>query len=428
MLEKSYLRPNEKEDLLKFAGEWMAEHGYSMCRKDPGVAEKGKEVPQKYHAAGSVRYLSYDDLAELGRERLKSMTRPSIPIQKAGTSEGAKLGWESRRGGGSAPEGPTTKMPSRQEWDKLQADSDDMFDVSRKAVKAVEQIEGNAREEADERRRFTTHPFGLKEPTTPKGVEQALNKLADAAPKAADLAARLKGVAGVDEGKRKVAEDKMRGWKNGVDREDMQDFDDTVQDISSLVDSARADHDPEYTDGPEEPTHAAVGLGKSLFPFWAKQGSRVGAPSEVKEIRREYIMEALSKEGTSDGAVKGWETRKGGAAGEPEKPKAEKPLSSGKMKDLLSEKKVYADKISGKDGKYKAYFGFFYRRPGESHQEKADKIQAALPEAKIIRHEEHSAPFRGGAPVERQQHWMVEFEYAPKAKEKSPAEEKPKVE
>lgn len=424
--KKGNAAKSQMKELLGIVGKLVD----ALPKRDPkGWAEAKKREAEGMRSAREEEARWRKKMEERGLRsdpKAKDL-EPVDPISKAGTSEGAKLGWETRRGGASAPEGPTTKMPSRQEWDKLQADSDDMFDVSRKAVKAVEQIEGNAREEADERRRFTTHPFGLKEPTTPKGVEQALNKLADAAPKAADLAARLKGVVGVDEGKRKVAEDKMRGWKNGVDREDMQDFDDTVQDISSLVDSARADHDPEYTDGPEEPTHAAVGLGKALFPFWAKQGSRVGAPSEVKEIRREYIMDALSKEGTSDGAVKGWETRKGGAAGEPEKPKAEKPLSSGKMKDLLSEKKVYADKISGKDGKYKAYFGFFYRPKGESSQTKADKIQAALPEAKIINHKENNVAFRGGAPVERQTHFMVEFEYTPKT-EKPPAEEKPKVE
>lgn len=115
------------------------------------------------------------------------------------------------------------------------------------------------------------------------------------------------------------------------------------------------------------------------------------------------------------------EAASGKPAGEekPKEPKPEKAPSPAKMKDSLSEKGVHADKVSGKDGKYKAYFGFFYRRSGESSQEKADKIQSALPEAKIIRHEEHSAPFRGGAPVERQQHWMVEFEYAPKPEKKT---------
>jgi hypothetical protein len=431
---------------------------FSMCRKDPGVAEKGKEVPEKHPSGGKERWLSDADLAQFGRDRLKAMTRPTVPdvskagtsegaklgwetrrggggseqprqegasaalsdadsviglineyrpkisnaesdykmvleeatergernppkaaegtlselsgkvysllgqlrsktsdavkrgkdfigananpkerddyefrqqhamndvdemtnvahtarsiarrmaesgksLDKAGTSEGAKLGWESRRGGGSAPEGETTKMPSRQEWDKFQSDSDDLFDVSRGAVKMIEQIEGHAMEEAAERRRFSIHPFGGKEPTTPKGVSQAMNKLEDIAPKAADLAARLKGVPGVDEGKRKVAEDKLRGWKIGFGREDMQDFHDTVIDLSNMVDDVRAEHDPMYMEQPEGPTHAAVGLGKALFPFWAKQGSKVGAPSEVKEIRPEYITEALSKGGTED--------------------------------------------------------------------------------------------------------------------------------
>lgn len=252
---------------------------------------------RRQHAMDDVDEMT--NVAHTARAIARRMGESGKSLNKEGTSEGAKLGWETRRRGGAAPEavaGAVSGLPTREQWDKFQSDSDDLYDVSRDAVKVVEQIEGQAKDEADERRRFTTHPFGEKEPTTPKGVEQALNKLADAAPKAADLAAKLRGVPGVDEGKRKAAEDKMLGWKDGVDREDMQSFNDTIQDISSLVDGARAEHDPKYMEGSEPVTRPAVGMGKDLAlkmgvqkRFLGREGKPTPGPEDVRPPRRSTL-------------------------------------------------------------------------------------------------------------------------------------------
>jgi len=87
---------------------------FAMCRKNPDVA-KGKEVPDpvKRKVEGPIRYLSYADLAEFGRERLKSMSRPQVPVLKEGTSEGAKKGWESRRGGSAEDDAHSDITPER---------------------------------------------------------------------------------------------------------------------------------------------------------------------------------------------------------------------------------------------------------------------------------------------------------------------------
>jgi hypothetical protein len=307
---------------------------FSVCRKDPSVADKAVKVE------GTPRYMTEAELRAMKPKKpetdtdteiesaigcdLDALNRTtSVLISKAGTSDGAKLGWETRRGGAPTDE-PKAGMPSRQEWDGFQSNADAVFDVSRGAVKEVERIEERAIE-AEEEGRSRLHPFGVKEPTTPKGVEQALNKLADVAPKAADLAARLKGVPGVDEGKRKAAEDKMRGWKGGVPREEMQDFNDIVSDIYTMVDSARADHDPKYMEGSEPVTRPSVGkelvlnLGvqKRFLSLQDLEGFKPTKPEDVRPPRESTRHEGEPEDsGLRRLIMPGW-ARKGGQVAPP---------------------------------------------------------------------------------------------------------------
>lgn len=74
----------------------------------------------------------------------------------------------------------------------------------------------------------------------------------------------------------------------------------------------------------------------------------------------------------------------------------------------IKENVVGVDSCSKRDGVFTARKGFFYTFAGTS-EKFAETIKAAFPNAKIIEHGEHWAPFRGGASVAESSHWWVKF-------------------
>lgn len=299
-------------------------------------------------------------------------------LSKAGTSEGAKLGWESRRGGAAAEE-PKAESPKED------------------PKKMMENLAGEAQDE--------THgyfgPGTGRNAALDEDVGEALQALGVKPKEAKEFLYSSMG--------RHLA-DSISTLKPGEGKEEIR------QRAERHLNSHR-----KWATG-ASPKPLRLPLEPFKLPLRSVSETRKTNPIGPHVLgldKMEFEEDEHPRDASGKFAPAGEASGKPAGEEKPKEPKPEKPLSPAKMKDTLNEKGVYADKISGKDGKYKAYFGFFYRRSGESSQTKADKIQAALPEAKIIHHEEHYAPFRGGSPVERQQHWMVEFEYAPKPEKKT---------
>ncbi len=86
-----------------------------------------------------------------------------------------------------------------------------------------------------------------------------------------------------------------------------------------------------------------------------------------------------------------------------------KKYTGQQMKDLLAEHGCYTDKVIVREGVYKAFWGFFYRQGGDEYS-CLTQVEGALFRAQVpCRIEELNKPFVGGAPVNKQSHWWVEF-------------------
>lgn len=256
---------------------------YSICRKNPDVANKGKEVPEpvKRKVEGPVRYLSYADLAEFGRERLKSMTRPPVPVQKAGTSEGAKAGWETRRGGsGAEPTG--TMEAARAVTTRALEDFDEGIKGAEAARREVDPKDKASRDKLDVE-------FRAKEGQAGKAVARVMN-----------IIDGLKGTPGIDEKER--------------------------SEVGFLL--MRAD----YVFGPgdsrlqhEHPDVWEEGFIPSVRTYLTRANDLVASAKAGTKKALDETPE-VSKAGTSEGAKLGWETRRGGGIAAEEKPKKLSPL------------------------------------------------------------------------------------------------------
>jgi hypothetical protein len=327
----------------------------------------------------------------------KTLERVRESMLKAGTSEGAKRGWEARRGGATQ----VISQPTESEQaSRLQGTPAKFVGGPPAPKKMMETFAGEAQDE--------THgyfgPGTGRNAALDADVGETLQAMGVKPKEAKEFLYSSMG--------RHLA-DSISTLKPGEGKEEIR------QRAEAHLKSYR-----KWAGGtPPKPMRLPIDPFK--LPLRSVSETRKTNPIGPFVLgldKKEFEEDEHQRDASGKFAPAG-EASSGKPAGEekPKEPKPEKPLSSAKMNDYLSDKGVHADKVSGKDGKYKAYFGFFYRRSGESSQEKADKIQAALPEAKIIHHEEHSAPFRGGSPVERQQHWMVEFEYTPKKPEEKKA-------
>lgn len=80
-----------------------------------------------------------------------------------------------------------------------------------------------------------------------------------------------------------------------------------------------------------------------------------------------------------------------------------------KVKMVEIQEMIMADKVTKlPNGNYKAYYGFFYTH-GQTSEKKSETIKSTIPDVNIIKHGEHWASFKGGAPVQKQSHFYVEF-------------------
>lgn len=78
------------------------------------------------------------------------------------------------------------------------------------------------------------------------------------------------------------------------------------------------------------------------------------------------------------------------------------------VRDRLANAGIYPDGLSKSKGVFTFRRGYFYTH-GQTADGWRDTIQKALPDAKIVDHGNHWAPFRGGAPLSRQSHFYVKF-------------------
>jgi len=76
--------------------------------------------------------------------------------------------------------------------------------------------------------------------------------------------------------------------------------------------------------------------------------------------------------------------------------------------EALEKGGVYPDQFFFKAGVYTVREGFYYTH-GRSAEDLANEIKAAIPSAEIVDCCEIWKPFIGGAPIERQSHWLVRF-------------------
>jgi hypothetical protein len=84
-------------------------------------------------------------------------------------------------------------------------------------------------------------------------------------------------------------------------------------------------------------------------------------------------------------------------------------INEGKSIEDIKNSISGADKISKlRNGNYKAYFGFFYTH-GQTPEQKVKIVKNAYPDAIIVDSGENWVGFKGGAPVDKQSHFYVEF-------------------
>ena len=83
-----------------------------------------------------------------------------------------------------------------------------------------------------------------------------------------------------------------------------------------------------------------------------------------------------------------------------------KHLTAAKVKEQMQETNVHPDVVSVKNGVYTARFAYFFTS-GRTSQHFADLVSRAGFE--VLEHENNWTPFRGGASVSQQSHFMVKF-------------------
>jgi hypothetical protein len=78
------------------------------------------------------------------------------------------------------------------------------------------------------------------------------------------------------------------------------------------------------------------------------------------------------------------------------------------MKNSEIQERLSADTLSKKAGVYTARWGYYWgiTKPSDPY---ADRVKERIPNATILEHGNHFAPFRGGAPVGKQSHFWVKF-------------------
>jgi len=84
-----------------------------------------------------------------------------------------------------------------------------------------------------------------------------------------------------------------------------------------------------------------------------------------------------------------------------------KEMTIKQVEEAMSDARV--NKISKlRNGNFKAYFGYHYTN-SQTVEQKEELVKKYLPNAEIIDSGDNWAPFKGGAPIQRQSHFWVEF-------------------
>lgn len=306
---------------------------FSMCKKDPHAYEKAKDVPKQ------DRKLSDEDLRQMGRDRLASIDGTKIPpisntrevnlsttednglaatflpsytraiaspgraakeiedadrISKDGTSEGARLGWQTRRRGAPPSQQGFTRESAFSRVDnamgKLHSAKKELDEAMAKYQQIMSDPEDEKRSGWEARRYID-------------GKSDAVVAAADSAVTHAQIALKgVKGQPGIDEAKREEMYRKMydRSW--GVDANEVEDVIHEMHEVSRFL-------EPDPTDKAME--------GESPF----------GSTSPV------------DKAGTSESVKRAWETRLGKKPPvEEEKPKGEREgVLAGAVREALRE-------------------------------------------------------------------------------------------
>jgi hypothetical protein len=78
------------------------------------------------------------------------------------------------------------------------------------------------------------------------------------------------------------------------------------------------------------------------------------------------------------------------------------------MKTQEIKEALGAEMVSKKGDTYIARWGFFYTF-GQAASSKADKVRATFSHATVVDCQEIWKPFKGGAPIQRQSHFRVDF-------------------
>jgi hypothetical protein len=243
-------------------------------------------------------------------------------LDKAGTSDGAKLGWETRRHGSAdvAPEVPQLIAGGNAEH----------FSILRAGVEEMiaQEVEDLNREAENHRKRIPSDYAGMTRGLAERGRRgfAALQ----------DVRARLNGLQPSSE-EDKVLLGRMLGYVE-----------------AKIVGSRHGEFDV------GERFRSLLSDAANLSGKLEREASM--ARKSIREILDDARSEALAKEGTSDGAVRGWETRRSGAAPVEETPKKGQDylkqmgrrLStaqdvSGRMKRILDSGKKITDVMDKKE-------------------------------------------------------------------------------
>ncbi len=254
-------------------------------------------------------------------------------LDKAGTSDGAKLGWETRRHGSAdvAPEVPQLIAGGNAEH----------FSILRAGVEEMiaQEVEDLNREAENHRKRIPSDYAGMTRGLAERGRRgfAALQ----------DVRARLNGLQPSSE-EDKVLLGRMLGYVE-----------------AKIVGSRHGEFDV------GERFRSLLSDAANLSGKLEREASM--ARKSIREILDDARSEALAKEGTSDGAVRGWETRRGGKVEE------EKPDEKRALKQIDADDKKHGGTgfipIGGADNK--AGWDAWKRYTDLSREKKVELLNAA---------------------------------------------------
>lgn len=286
------------------------------------ILDNPNETARAAYDAAADQGLSGHDAQDVFQLVDQKMRKEAEALAKDGTSDGAKLGWETRRHGSAdvAPDVPQAIAGGNAEhFHALRAGVEEMI---------AQEVEDLNRETENHRKRIPSDYAGMTRRLEERG-RQGFAALQD-------VRARLNSLQPSRE-EDKVLLGKMLGYVE-----------------AKIVGSRHGEFDV------GERFRSLLSDAANLSGKLEREASM--ARKSIREILDDARSEALAKEGTSDGAVRGWETRRSGAAPVEETPKKGQDylkqmgrrLStaqdvSGRMKRILDSGKKITDVMDKKE-------------------------------------------------------------------------------